>query len=157
MHVSSASFGHGKDIPQSHTSDGEDLSPPLAWSDVPTGAKSLALVVEDPDAPSPAAARKHTFVHWILYNLPPSTAALPLGIDRSGLPAGAHEGRNDFGSLAYAGPSPPSGRHRYFFRLYALDTTLPTSLGVPDRKRFSEAIKGHVLAEAELMGTYERA
>jgi Raf kinase inhibitor-like YbhB/YbcL family protein len=155
MNVTSASFAHGQDIPERHTADGDDSSPPLAWSDLPPKTRSLALIVEDPDAPDPAAPRR-IFTHWIVYNLQPSTDGLQLAADRSGLPAGAREGRNDFGRMAYGGPSPPVGRHRYFFRLYALDTTLPANLGAPDRGHLLAAMQGHVLAEAELMGTYER-
>jgi Raf kinase inhibitor-like YbhB/YbcL family protein len=156
VNVTSSSFGYGEDIPQSHTADGENLSPPLAWEGVPPQAKSLALVVEDPDAPDPAAPRK-TFAHWLVYNLQPSAGGLARGADRSGLPQGAREGRNDFGRLEYQGPSPPVGRHRYFFRLFALDRTLPKTLDIPDRAHLLEAIEGHVLAETDLMGTYERA
>jgi hypothetical protein len=152
--ITSPSFGHGDRIPRTHTAEGANLSPPLAFAGVPPGSKSLALIVEDPDAPDPAAPQR-IFVHWIVYQLQPSTPGLPLGADREGLPAGARPGRNDFGNTRYAGPAPPIGRHRYVFRLFALDASLP-DLGTPDRARLMSAMRGHVLAEAELMGTYER-
>lgn len=155
MQITSPSFAHGDWIPRNHTADGANLSPPLSFSGVPPGARSLALLVEDPDAPDPAAPRT-IFVHWIVYNLQPSTRGLPLGADRGGLPPGARPGRNDFGGLDYEGPAPPVGRHRYVFRLFALDAMLPERLGAPDRAGLMAAIEGHVIAEAELMGLYER-
>ncbi len=154
MTLTSPSFGHGETIPMNHTSDGANLAPALAWAGVPPGAKSLALLVDDPDAPDPAAPQR-TFTHWIVYNLPASAGGLALGADRSGLPSGAKHGRNDFGRLGYAGPKPPVGRHRYIFRLFALDCALPESLGHCDRAALLGAMHGHVVAEAELMGTYE--
>jgi Raf kinase inhibitor-like YbhB/YbcL family protein len=148
--LTSPSFGHGDLIPRGHTSDGQNRPPALVWSGLPAGTRSLVLVVEDPDAPDPAAPQR-IFAHWLVYNLPPS-------IDRLGpsLPPGARLGRNDFGHLGYEGPAPPIGRHRYFFRLFALDSTLPAELGECDRRTLMRAIQGHVLEEAELMGVYER-
>lgn len=142
-------------MPRKYTADGANISPPLTWSGVPEGTKSLALIVEDPDAPDPAAPQR-IFTHWIVYNIEPSTSGLPPGVDRDGLPVGAREGRNDFGALAYLGPKPPVGCHRYVFRLFALDVCLPESLGHPDRATLMNAIRDHVIEETELMATYER-
>lgn len=150
--LSSPSFAPGQPIPRNHTGDGDDLSPPLAWADVPHGTRSLALVVEDPDAPDPRAPQR-TFTHWVVYNIQPSVTGLPLAADQGALPAGTRQGKNDFGTTNWGGPKPPIGRHRYFFKLYALDTTL--DLPHADRNEMLRAIRGHVLAEAELMGTYE--
>ncbi len=154
MNLSSPSFRHGDWIPKNHTADGADLSPPLAWDGVPPHAKSLVLLVEDPDAPDPASPQR-IFVHWVVYNLDPSTKGLAMGADRDGLPAGARQGVNDFGKRAYGGPKPPVGKHRYFFRLFALDTRLSDG-DTMDRSALLAAIDGHIMAEAELMGTYER-
>jgi Raf kinase inhibitor-like YbhB/YbcL family protein len=156
MTLTSPSFGHGDLIPKIHAADGPNRSPPLTWADPPQGTKSLALLVEDPDAPDPAAPQR-IFAHWVVYNLPPSAGYLALGANRDGLPTGARPGRNDFGKIGYGGPAPPVGRHRYFFRLFALDTVLSESeLGQPDRGALLKAMTGHILEEAELMGTYER-
>lgn len=152
--IHSPSFRHGDRIPRNHTADGANLAPPLSFDGVPPGTKSLALVVEDPDAPDPAAPQK-IFAHWIVYNLQPSTRGLPLGADRDGLPPGARAGRNDFGGTSYRGPEPPVGRHRYTFRLFALDATLP-DLGRPNREELMAAMRGHIIEDAELMGVYER-
>ncbi len=146
----SPAFQEGGSIPARYTCDGEDLSPPLEWSGVPEGTRSLALVVDDPDAPDPAAP-KMVWVHWVLYNLPPDSTGLPEGV--TALPPGTLEGLNDWKRTGWGGPCPPVGRHRYFFRLYALDTELP-DLGTPTRAQLLEAMKGHVLGEAVLMGTY---
>jgi len=148
--VQSPAFRAGSPIPARHTADGRDTSPPLSWSGVPPDAASLALVCEDPDAP------RGNWVHWVLYDLPPSTPGLPEGIaaDRRP-PTGGVSGKNDFGSLGYGGPAPPGGTHRYFFRLYALDELLGLEPGAT-RAELSRAIAGHVLAEGELMGTYSR-
>jgi Raf kinase inhibitor-like YbhB/YbcL family protein len=154
MTISSPSFEHGDIIPRMHAVEGLDRSPPLSWSGVPAGAQSLALIVEDPDAPDPSAPRG-IFAHWIVYNLQPSSDGLALGVARGGLPSRASTGRNDFGKLGYTGPAPPVGRHRYFFRLFALDSVLPD--GELDRAALMRAMHGHILEETELMGTYERA
>jgi|HubBroStandDraft_3_1064219.scaffolds.fasta_scaffold03060_4 Raf kinase inhibitor-like YbhB/YbcL family protein len=130
-----------------------ETSPALAWSGVPAGAKSLALIVDDPDAPDPQAP-KTTWVHWVLYDLPPASAGLPEGAGRA-TPAGARDGLNDWKRTGYGGPCPPIGRHRYFFKLYALDTTLP-DLRRPTKQQLEQAMNGHVLARAELVGTYEK-
>jgi Raf kinase inhibitor-like YbhB/YbcL family protein len=149
--LSSSSFEHEKEIPAKHTCEGADVSPALAWTGVPAGAKSLALVVEDPDAPDPRAP-KTIWVHWIVYDVPPEVTGLPEGAT---LPTGAREGRNDWKATGYRGPCPPVGRHRYFHRLYALDTVLP-DLGKPDRAALQSAMKGHIVAETALMGTYAK-
>jgi hypothetical protein len=156
MELLSASFAHGGSILARHTCDGANTSPPLSWSAVPSGTRSLALIVDDPDAPDPAAP-KRLWVHWVLYNIPPTVTALAEGGARSPVPEGARTGLNDSDELGYDGPCPPIGRHRYFHTLYALDTVLP-DLGPSARRRdLDAAMKGHVLAMASLMGTYLRA
>lgn len=150
--ISSSAFPPGGEIPRVYTCDGRDISPPLAWTGVPAGTKSLVLIVDDPDAPDPRAPRM-TWVHWVLYNLPPDTAGLAEGI--AALPPGTREGTNDWKRTGYGGPCPPVGRHRYFHRVYALDTVLP-DLGAPTRAGLERAMEGHVLAQAELVGTYQR-
>ncbi len=152
--IRSAAFTEGGEIPPRHTCQGEDLSPPLAWSGAPAGTKSLALVVDDPDAPDPAAPRR-IWVHWILYDLPPSAIGLPEAVARDRLPTGTREGLNDWKRTGWGGPCPPIGRHRYYFRLYALDASLG-DLGKPARAKLDEAMRGHVLAQATTMGTYEK-
>jgi Raf kinase inhibitor-like YbhB/YbcL family protein len=152
--ISSPAFTNGAEIPSLHTCDGKDVSPELRFGGVPQGAKSLALVVHDPDAPDPAAPRMD-WVHWVLYNLPPGATSLPQGIRAEDLPAGALQGMNDWKRTGWGGPCPPKGRHRYFFKLYALDAELPLAPGAT-KDRLLEAMKGHVLAVAELMGTYQR-
>lgn len=156
MHLSSPAFRHGETMPKRFTCDGGDSSPPLLWDEVPAGTRSLALVVEDPDAPSPTAPTRHTYTHWVLYNLPPELHGLDEAVELSGgLPEGVRSGLNDGRRPMYGGPCPPRGRHRYIHRLYALDTALP-DLGHPTRKALLDAIEGHVLATAELIGTFER-
>jgi Raf kinase inhibitor-like YbhB/YbcL family protein len=154
MALSSSSFAAGEAVPRRHTCEGEDLSPALAWSGVPPAARALALIVDDPDAPDPAAPRT-TWVHWVLYNLPASVAGLPEGVGAAALPAGTRVGTNDWHRAAYSGPCPPIGRHRYFFKLYALDVELP-ELGASTKGALEKAMRGHVLAEAQLMGTFEK-
>lgn len=150
----SPAFAHQGDIPRRYTCEGDDLSPPLSWSDVPEGTRSFALVVDDPDAPDPAAPQM-TWVHWVLFNLPSTVHELPEGVTRETLPAGTKEGRNDWKRTGYGGPCPPIGRHRYFHKLYALDTVLP-DLGNPTKSELERALEGHVLARAELVGTYQK-
>jgi len=152
--LASDAFAPGAAIPRQHTCEGQDLSPPLAWAGAPAGTRSFALIVDDPDAPDPKAPTM-TWVHWVLYNIPPEVAALPPGAARGGLPAGTREGTNDWRRTGYGGPCPPIGRHRYFHKLYALDTVLP-DLGEPTKPRLEEAMEGHVLAWAELVGTYQK-
>jgi Raf kinase inhibitor-like YbhB/YbcL family protein len=154
MNLHSESFAAGGVIPRRHTCEGEDASPPLAWSDVPDGAQALVLIVDDPDAPDPAAPRT-VWSHWVLYNVPPSTAGLPEGVGAAALPRGTRVGTNDFRRVAWGGPCPPIGRHRYFFKLYALDIELP-DLGAATKAAVEKAMRGHVLAEAQLMGTYQK-
>ena len=150
--LSSPVFDHEAEIPSVYSCDGDDLSPPLSWSGVAPGARSLALIVDDPDAPDPAAP-KMTWVHWVLYNLPVDSTGLPEAVASSALPKGTLEGKNDWKRTGYGGPCPPIGRHRYFFKLYALDVTL-LDLGHPTKADLELAMQGHVLAEAVLMGTY---
>jgi Raf kinase inhibitor-like YbhB/YbcL family protein len=152
--LTSAAFAAFGVIPALHTCEGSDVSPPLAWSGVPAAAKSLVLIVDDPDAPDPKAPRT-IWVHWVLYNLPPSTSGLPEGVATGNLPPGTREGLNDFKRTGYGGPCPPIGRHRYFHKLYALDTLLP-DLGAATKADVEAAMKGHILAQAELMGTYQK-
>jgi Raf kinase inhibitor-like YbhB/YbcL family protein len=154
MTITSTAFAHGGAIPRSHTCDGEDLSPALAWAGVPAAALSLVLIVDDPDAPDPAAP-KMTWAHWVLYNLPAAATGLAEGAGSSVLPAGTREGLNDWRRTGYGGPCPPIGRHRYFHKLYALDTVLP-DLGRPTKAALEKAMHGHVLAHCELVGTYQR-
>lgn len=151
----STAFQQNGAIPRKHTCDGEDLAPPLEWRGAPPATRSFALIVDDPDAPDPAAP-KMTYVHWVLYDLPPATTSLPEGAKSGSLPAGTREGTNDFKRTSYGGPCPPIGRHRYFFKLYALDVTLG-DLGKPTKPQVEAAMKGHILEQTELMGTYERS
>lgn len=152
--ISSPSFSENAEIPRHYTCEGGDVSPALQWSDVPVGTQSLVLIVDDPDAPDPNAP-KMTWVHWVLYNLPATTTGLAEGIQASDLPDGTGEGLNDWSRTGYGGPCPPIGRHRYFHKLYALDVTLP-ELGRPTKANVEQAMKGHVLGKAELVGTYEK-
>ncbi|MGE0130516.1 MAG: YbhB/YbcL family Raf kinase inhibitor-like protein [Blastocatellales bacterium] len=152
IQILSSAFSEGESIPVQYTCDGDNFSPPLRWGGIPKDSQSLALVCEDPDAPS------GTFVHWVLFNLPPIVSNLP-----EALPAGeeleetnARQGRNDFGEIGYGGPCPPPGNpHRYFFRFYALDTELRLRAGAT-RGDLDNAMRGHILAEGHLMGTYQR-
>jgi Raf kinase inhibitor-like YbhB/YbcL family protein len=152
--LTSPAFEHGQPIPRKYTCNGDDVSPPLDWTGAPTGTKSLALFVDDPDAPDPAAP-KRVWVHWVLYNLPPDTSGLAERLGGADLPAGTLEGLNDWQKLGYGGPCPPSGQHCYFFRLYALDCVLG-NLTQPTKKELEKAMRGHVLAEAELVGVYKQ-
>ncbi len=152
--LTSTSFQHGSAIPPRHTCEGDDLSPPLAWSGVPASAQSLVLIVDDPDAPDPASPTM-TWVHWILYNLPPQAQALSEGVAAENLPAGTLQGLNDWRRTGYGGPCPPIGRHRYFHKLFALDTRLP-DLHNPSWAQLETAMHGHLLAQAELMAWYQR-
>jgi Raf kinase inhibitor-like YbhB/YbcL family protein len=152
MQITSRAFQHDGEIPRQYTCDGADRSPPLTWSDLPAGAETLVLIVDDPDAPDPQAPQM-TWVHWVLVNLPAATTRLPEGI--TALPAGTISGLNDWKQKGYRGPCPPIGRHRYFHKLYALDTRLDLK-GSPTKSDVMQAMQGHVLAEALLMGTYQR-
>lgn len=154
LRLTSSAFTEGGAIPSKYTCEGADVSPPLAWSGVPHGAKSLALIIDDPDAPDPAAPRT-IWVHWVVYDLPASSTGLAEGLAAGHLPEGAKAGLNDWKKPSYGGPCPPIGRHRYFHKLYALDTTLP-ELRTPTKAALEAAMKGHILAEAQLIGTYQK-
>jgi hypothetical protein len=153
LQLTSTAFTHGGAIPARYTCQGQDVSPPLAWRGVPERARSIVLIVDDPDAPDPRAPRM-TWVHWVLYNIAPDAAGLAEGAGTSP-PAGSSGGLNDWKRTGYGGPCPPIGRHRYFHKLYALDTRLE-GLKQPTKAQVEAAMKGHVLAEAVLMGTYEK-
>lgn len=153
--LSSTAFAHGEAIPVRYTCDGDDVSPPLAWSDLPEGTASLVLIVDDPDAPDPKAPRM-TWVHWLIYNLSTRLTELPEAVDEETLPNHTGQGLNDWKRTGYGGPCPPVGRHRYFHKLYALDVTLP-DLGTPTKTKLEGAMQGHILGKAELMGTYARS
>ncbi len=146
----SPAFGYGDEIPRRYTCDGQEVSPPLEWSEPPAGTESFALICDDPDAPM------GTWVHWVLYDLPGDARGLPEAVpSEKELPDGAKSGKNSWGKYGYGGPCPPSGVHRYFFRLYALDTKLGEGPGLK-ASQLVRAMKGHVLAVAELMGKYRR-
>jgi hypothetical protein len=152
--IRSPAFEPGGEIPRAYTCQGENVSPELVFSGIPEGSRSLALVADDPDAPDPAAPQR-TFVHWVLYDLPPDAVGLPRAVSDARLPPGTRQGRNDRGATGYVGPCPPIGRHRYFFKLYALDA------GIGDRGSLTKAeilaaMEGHVLAAAEVIGTYQK-
>jgi Raf kinase inhibitor-like YbhB/YbcL family protein len=150
MHLTSSAIPPGKGIPRQYTCDGNDISPPLQWDEPPPGTQSFALIADDPDAPS------GTFVHWVLFNLPPQARALPEGIrPEPRLADGARHGKNSWGNKGYGGPCPPGGTHRYFFKLYALDTMLDLPAGA-SKEQLLRAMQGHILAETELMGQYGR-
>jgi Raf kinase inhibitor-like YbhB/YbcL family protein len=150
--LTSPAFAPNAEIPREHTCQGKDVSVPLSWNGLPQGTKSLALIVDDPDAPDPKAP-KVTWVHWVLYDIPADATGLPAGV--SALPQGTREGLNDWQRAGWGGPCPPIGRHRYFFKLYALDTVLP-DLGKANKAAVEKAMKGHVLGEAQLVGTYQK-
>jgi Raf kinase inhibitor-like YbhB/YbcL family protein len=152
--LTSSAFTQAGDIPKKYTCQGADVSVPLQWSALPPGTKSLALIVDDPDAPDPAAP-KLTWTHWVLYNVPPAAAGLKEGIKPDELPKGALEGLNDWKRTGYGGPCPPIGRHRYYHKLYALDTVLP-DLKRPTKAQLEKAMEKHVLEKFELIGTYQK-
>ncbi|MBW7886092.1 MAG: YbhB/YbcL family Raf kinase inhibitor-like protein [Caldilineaceae bacterium] len=148
--LESPAFHHGEPIPRAYSCDGRDLSPPLEWKETPQGVRSFALIVDDPDAP------RGVWVHWVIFNIPAECSALPEGVSTlPALPDGARNGQNSWRRTGYGGPCPPSGVHRYFFKLYALDTMLdlPSSAGKDELLR---AMQGHIIGQAELMGTYAR-
>ena len=149
MQLESPAFSHLGEIPSRFTCEGSDVSPPLAWSDLPVGTKSLALIIDDPDAPDPKAPQM-TWVHWVLYNLPADAKGLPEAVKAGNLPAGTRQGLNDWKRTGYGGPCPPIGQHRYFHKLYALDVVLP-DLGEPSKTKLEQAMQSHVLANAELI------
>jgi Raf kinase inhibitor-like YbhB/YbcL family protein len=148
--LTSSAFEDGDAIPARYTCDGPDVSPSLSWGSVPDGTRSLVLIADDPDAPG------RTFVHWVIYNLPPDTRGLPEDVpNQQTLPSGAAQGVNGAGNIGYMGPCPPGGTHRYFFKLYALDTELGLGGGAT-KEEVLDAMEGHVLSEGQLMGTYRR-
>jgi Raf kinase inhibitor-like YbhB/YbcL family protein len=154
LKLTSTAFGEGAEIPRRFTCEGDDDSPDLAWEGLPEGTRSLVLIVDDPDAPDPAAPRM-VWDHWLLYNLPPHADGLAAGVASADLPAGTLEGLNSWGRRGYGGPCPPVGRHRYFHSIYALDCLLP-DLDTADKNRLLLAMDGHILAHAILVGTYEQ-
>ena len=155
LQITSSAFQQGGAIPARYTCEGEDASPPLAWSGVPSNAKTIAMIVDDPDAPDPAKPQR-VYVHWVVYNIPAATTSLAEKASKSGMPKGAVQGKNDWGKAEYGGPCPPIGRHRYFFKLYALDTEL-TGMKGATKADLERAMNGHVLDTGDLMGTYQKA
>lgn len=152
MKLESPAFKHNESIPIEYTCEGEDVSPPLRWSEPPAGTQSLALIVDDPDAPDPKHPQR-TWVHWVVYEIPADADALPRGGEP--LPIGTREGLNDWQRSGYGGPCPPIGEHRYFFKLYALDAQLG-ELGKPTKSELERAMQGHILAKTELIGLYAK-
>jgi Raf kinase inhibitor-like YbhB/YbcL family protein len=155
LRIRTAAFADGRAVPRRHTGDGEDLSPPLIWESLPAGTKELALIVDDPDAPSP-----EPWVHWILYKIPANLEGLPEGISQAAkpaAPAGALQGKNSWGTPGYRGPAPPKGHglHHYHFKLYALDAPLDLDSGL-EKHDLMLAMSGHILGHGELVGTYQR-
>jgi Raf kinase inhibitor-like YbhB/YbcL family protein len=150
MKITSSAFAEGSNIPSKYTCDGQDISPPLEWKDAPEGTKSFALISDDPDAPV------GTWVHWVAFNIPPNVTKLEENMKRDKeFKNGMRQGNNDWPKIGYGGPCPPSGIHRYYFKLYALDTVLDIKPGAT-KEQLLKAMKGHVLAEAQLMGKYKR-
>lgn len=153
LSLTSPAFSAGGPIPRKYTCEGSDTSPPLEWTGVPPGTKSLALVVDDPDVPDPQAPTR-VFVHWVVYDIPPDSRGLKEGASESGLPEGTVSGKNDWGKAAFGGSCPPIGRHRYFHKLYALDRTI--DLSEATKAELEQAMQGHILGKAELIGTYQK-
>jgi len=152
--ITSPAFAANGSIPSVYTCEGRDIAPPLAWSGAPAGTKAFALIVDDPDAPDPKAP-KMTWVHWVAYDIPATANGLPEGATAGQLPNGTREGKNDWKRTGYGGPCPPTGRHRYFFKLYALGATLGDLHG-PSKADLEKAMKPHVIGTAQLIGTYEK-
>lgn len=155
LRIESPAFQHGGAIPRQYTCDDRDVSPPLRWSGVPDRAKSLVLIVDDPDAPDPAAP-KRVYVHWVLYDIPVSVTRIDEGGEHAAVKAGARQGKNDWDRVGYGGPCPPIGRHRYYFKLYALDTMLGDR-GESTKRDIEQAMREHIVESAEVMGTYQRS
>jgi Raf kinase inhibitor-like YbhB/YbcL family protein len=153
--LTSAAFAANGSIPSKYTCDGPDISPALQWSGAPSDTKTYALIMDDPDAPDPAKPQR-VYVHWVIYNIPASVTRLAENAAQSGLPSGAMHGTNDWGKQTYGGPCPPIGRHRYFFKLYALDTEL-TGLENPTKAELEKAMEEHLVHNAELIGTYQKS
>ncbi len=150
MTLQTSAFSHGEAIPREYSCDGDNVSPSLRWSDAPDGAKSFALIMDDPDAPG------GTFVHWVYYDIPSSVQELPKAVDNKTQPSvGGTQGKNSFGKVGYGGPCPPGGEHRYYFKLYALDSVLDLEPGI-SKDELLRAMEGHILEETQLMGTYTR-
>jgi len=154
MSIMSPAFMHGREIPERHTCDGLNTSPQIMWVGVPPGTKSLALIVDDPDAPDPAAPQT-TWVHWVLYNIPANASGMAEGVTEKNLPDGTLQGLNDWHRTSYGGPCPPIGMHRYYFKLYALDRTLP-DLKKPTKAVLEKAMQGHILDQSSMVGMYRR-
>ena len=153
--IQSSAFTDAGEIPERYTCEGDDIAPPLAWTGVPENTRSLVLIVDDPDAPDPQAPQM-TWVHWVLYNMPLQTGDLPEGATADDLPPGVEQGLNDWQKIGYGGPCPPIGRHRYFHKLYALDTVLELQAGAT-KAAVEAAMQGHILEQAELVGTYRKS
>ncbi len=150
LKIRSSAFNDGERIPKKYTCDGEDVSPPLTWEDVPEETVTLTIISDDPDAPS------KTWTHWLIFNIPPELNGLPEDVEKVGeLENGIMQGFNDFGRIGYGGPCPPSGVHRYFFKLYALDTRLDLEPGT-SKEELLEAMEGHIIEKAEMIGLYSR-
>jgi Raf kinase inhibitor-like YbhB/YbcL family protein len=154
LNLSSSAFAANGSMPTKYTCEGAGVSPPLAWRGTPANTKSFALIVEDPDAPDPAKPTR-VVSHWVVYNIPAATTALAENVSKTGMPAGSAQGSNERGTQAYMGPCPPIGRHRYFFKLFALDSEL-TGLNNPKKADLEKAIQGHLLGTGELIGTYQK-
>jgi hypothetical protein len=154
LSLRSSAFDDGGEIPREHTCEGDDTSPPLSWSGVPQDTRSLVLIIDDPDAPDPAAP-KMTWVHWVLFNIPPDATGLAAAMTSEQLPDGTGEGLNDWQRTGYGGPCPPIGRHRYFHKLYALDKVL-SAMQQPTKAEVEKAMAGHVVASAQLIGTFQK-
>jgi Raf kinase inhibitor-like YbhB/YbcL family protein len=152
--LSSSVFTNMGELPSKYTCNGSDVSPPLQWDGVPENTSSLVLIVDDPDAPDPKAP-KMTWVHWLVFNIPPDARSFAEAVSSVALPKGAQQGINDWKSIGYRGPCPPIGRHRYFFKLYALDALL-NELNNVTKPQLEAAMQGHVIAKAELVGTYQQ-
>ncbi|MEE9493532.1 MAG: YbhB/YbcL family Raf kinase inhibitor-like protein [Gammaproteobacteria bacterium] len=151
--LTSPIFDANQEIPSRYTCNGKDISPPLQWTGLPDATQSLVLIMDDPDAPDPDAP-KMTWIHWVLYNLPADSRGIPEAVQDSELPSGTLQGINSWYHTGYGGPCPPIGRHRYFFKLYALDCSLP-DLDHPDTDKLLESMQGHILVKTVLMGTYQ--
>jgi hypothetical protein len=154
LSLRSSAFDDGGEIPREHTCEGDDTSPPLSWSGVPQDTRSLVLIIDDPDAPDPAAP-KMTWVHWVLFNIPPDATGLAAAMTSEQLPDGTGEGLNDWQRTGYGGPCPPIGRHRYFHKLYALDK-VQSAMQQPTKAEVEKAMAGHVVASAQLIGTFQK-
>jgi Raf kinase inhibitor-like YbhB/YbcL family protein len=153
--LSSTAFTNGGEIPPKYTCEGNDISPALEWTGAPDQTRSMVLIVDDPDAPDPMAP-KMTWVHWVLFNIPPDTTGLPEDVTSADVPHGTEEGMNDWKRTGYGGPCPPVGRHRYFHKLYALDTVIK-GMDKPTKAEVEAAMDGHIIAKTELLGTYEKS